>query len=99
MRYSTSVFCCVLYRSHNKDGNNEGDANYAGKTPSGDIIFRNVVCGLEFKADLDRILSWPGITFEGELDWLNRWNYTKATKQYSDHQADVQLTLGFSVSV
>ena len=88
-----------LYRSHNKDGNNEGDANYAGKTPSGDIIFRNVVCGLEFKADLDRILSWPGITFEGELDWLNRWNYTKATKQYSDHQTDVQLTLGFSVSV
>ena len=88
-----------MYRSHNKDGKNEGDANYAGKTPSGDIISRNLTCGLEFKADLDKILSWPGISFEGELDWLNRWDYTKATKEYSNHRADVQLTLGFSVSI
>ena len=88
-----------LFRSHNDGGNNEGDANYAGKTPSGDIISRNLTCGLEFKADLDKLFSWPGITFNGELDWLNRWDYTKATKEYSNHRTDVQLTLGLSLSI
>ena len=88
-----------LYKPHNESGNNEDDAYYAGKTPSGDIISRNLVCGVEFKADLEKLFSWPGISFEGELDWLSRWDYTKATRQYSDHRSDVQLTLGFSVSV
>ena len=88
-----------IFKSHNNDHDNEGDANYAGKTPSGETISRNLTCGIEFKADMDRILSWPGISFEGELDWLNRWDYTKAAKEYSNHKADVQLTLGFSVSI
>ena len=88
-----------IFVSHNNADDNEGDANYAGKTPSGETISRNLTIGLEFRADLDRILSWPGISFEGELDWLNRWDYTKATKEYSNHRADVQLTLGFSVDI
>ena len=88
-----------LYRPHNDSGNNEDDAYYSGKTPSGDIISRNLTCGVEFKADLDKLFSWPGITFEGELDWLNRWDYTKATKEYSNYRSDVQLTLGLSVSI
>ncbi len=88
-----------IYMSHNTDGYNEGDANYRGKTPSGDVTRRTLVCGLEFKADLDRILTWPGISFSGELDWINRWEYTKATGTYSGHEADLQLTLGITVSV
>ena len=88
-----------IFMSHSTSGNNEDDANYAGKTPSGDVICRSLVCGLEFEADLDRLFSWPGVSFEGELDWVNRWGYTKATREYSDHEADIQLTLGFSVSV
>ena len=88
-----------VYMSHNTDGYNEGDANYHGSTPSGDVISRSLVCGLEFKADLDRILNWPGITFSGELDWINRWDYTKETGSYSGHEADLQLTLGMTVSV
>lgn len=91
--------CMNIFRSHNNGHDNEGDANYAGKTPSGETISRNLTCGIEFKADLDRILAWPGISFEGELDWLNRWDYTKAGKEYSNHKSDVQLTLGLSLSI
>ena len=88
-----------LFVSHNKDNDNEGDANYEGKTPSGEKISRNLTCGIEFKADLDKLFGWPGISFDGELDWLNRWDYTKASKEYSDHRADIQLTLGMTVSI
>ena len=88
-----------IYMSHNADGYNDDDANYSGKTPSGDVTRRSLVCGLEFNADLDKILKWPGISFSGELDWINRWDYTKATGTYSGHKADLQLTLGVTISV
>ena len=88
-----------IFRSHSNSGNNEDDANYAGKTPSGDIISRNLTCGLEFEADLDKLFGWPGISFEGELDWLNRWDYTKATKEYSGYETDIQFTLGVTVAI
>ena len=88
-----------IFRSHSNSGNNEDDANYAGKTPSGDIICRNLTFGLEFEADLDKLFGWPGVSFEGELDWLNRWDFTKATKEYSGHESDIQFTLGMTVSI
>ena len=88
-----------IFRSHSNSGNNEDDANYAGKTPSGDIISRNLTFGLEFEADLDKLFGWPGVSFEGELDWLNRWDFTKATKEYSGHESDIQFTLGMTVSI
>ena len=88
-----------VYKSHNVDKHNEGDANYKGDTPSGDVITRTVICGIEFKADLDSLLSWPGFSFSGELDWINRWNYTKETREYSGHQADLQFTLGMTIAI
>ena len=88
-----------VYMSHNVDGYNDEDANYRGNTPSGDVIKRTVICGLEFNADLDSLLSWPGFTFSGELDWINRWDYAKETKEYSGHQADLQFTLGVTISI
>jgi len=81
------------------NGCNEGDANYQGSTPSGDVTVRSLVCGLEFKADLESILRWPGISFSGELDWVNRWDFTKGTGTYSGHEADFQMTLGMTISV
>ena len=88
-----------IYMSHNVDGKNEGDANYSGETPSGDIIRRSVIAGLEFNADLERLFNWPGVSFDGELDWINRWSYIKDNGSYSDHEADIQLTLGMTVSI
>ena len=88
-----------VYMSHNVDGYNDEDANYRGETPSGDVITRTVITGLEFQADLDSLLDWPGFTFSGELDWINRWSFTKATGEYSDHQADLQFTLGVTISI
>ena len=88
-----------LYMSHNNEGKNEGDANYSGETPSGDIISRSVVMGLEFNADLEKLFNWPGVSFDGELDWINRWSYIKDNGSYSNHEADIQLTLGMTVSI
>ena len=88
-----------VYMSHNVDGYNDEDANYRGNTPSGDVIKRTVICGLELNADLDSLLSWPGFTFSGELDWINRWDYAKETKEYSGQQADLQFTLGVTISI
>ena len=60
-----------IFRSHSNSGNNEDDANYAGKTPSGDIISRNLTCGLEFEADLDKLMSMIRSRNMNEkaLDW------------------------------
>ncbi len=104
--YGVSVFArgmdrgvFTLYTSHNVAGNNDDDADYEGKTPSGDIITRIFTCGVEFEADLDALFRWPGVSFEGELDWINIWDYTKASKEYSNYRTDVQLTLGMSVKI
>ena len=88
-----------MYRSHSTGGKNTDDANYPGKTPSGDVIKRNLVCGLLFDADLGALFSWPGVSFGGELDWVNRWDYEKGTGKYSDYETDVQFTLGVTVSI
>ena len=104
--WSASVFARAMdrgymnmYRSHSTSGKNTDDANYAGKTPSGDTVSRSLVCGLEFGADLERLFSWPGVSFEGELDWVNRWTYEKGSRRYSDYETDVQFTFGVTVSI
>ncbi len=89
----------TLYTSHNVSGYNSDDANYQGKTPSGDIVTRLLTCGMEFNADLDALFSWPGVSFEGELDWINIWDWAKMSGEYSNHRSDIQLTLGMSVSI
>ena len=88
-----------VYMSHNVDGYNDQDPNYRGDTPSGEVVTRTLVCGVEFKADLDSLFDWPGVSFDGELDWINRWDYTKETKEYANHQADLQFTMGVTISI
>lgn len=88
-----------VYMSHNVDGYNDQDPNYRGDTPSGEVVTRTLICGVEFKADLDSLFDWPGVSFDGELDWINRWDYTKETKEYANHQADLQFTIGVTISI
>ncbi|MCQ2411838.1 MAG: hypothetical protein MJ057_02680 [Sphaerochaetaceae bacterium] len=88
-----------MFKSHSNSGYNDGDANYAGKTPSGAVIKQFVVCGLEFDADLDEFFKWPGVKLSCELDWIGRCDYEKASKSRSNMQSDVQFTMGISVEV
>lgn len=88
-----------VYMSHNVDGYNDHDPNYRGDTPSGEVVTRSLICGVDFKADLDSLFDWPGVSFDGELDWINRWDYTKETKEYANHQADLQFTMGVTISI
>lgn len=88
-----------VYMSHNVDGYNDQNPNYRGDTPSGEVVTRTLICGLDFKADLDSLFDWPGVSFDGELDWINRWDYTRETKEYANHQADLQFTMGVTISI
>lgn len=88
-----------IFTSHNQDGENEEKPNLGGKTPSGDVIKRFAVVGIEGSANLDGLFSWPAVSFDGELDWIGRYNYTKSTKEKSEIETDFQLTLGFTLGI
>lgn len=88
-----------IFHSHNIDGNNEKDANLPGDTPYGDKIKNFAVVGLEASANLDGLFNWPVVSFDGELDWIGRYNYTKSTKEKSVAETDFQLTLGFTLGI
>lgn len=88
-----------IFHSHNKDGNNKDNANLSGDTPYGDKVKNFAVVGIEGSANLDGLFSWPKVSFDGELDWIGRYNYTKSTKEKSAAETDFQLTLGFTLGI
>lgn len=88
-----------MYKSHNIDGHNDDDANERGKTPSGDVITRAI--SLTAKADLSlrNVFNWPRVSAQVELDWVGLWDYTKATKEYSDGKTDTQFSISLTVAL
>jgi hypothetical protein len=88
-----------LYKSHSQSLSNEGEADYNGKTPSGDVITRAIAASFSFDASLDKAFKWPGVSAGFELDWIGRFKYTKATGAYSDPEMDVQFSLSMTVAL
>ena len=88
-----------IFYSHNVDGNNADEANLSGDTPYGDVVKNFAVIGIEANANLDGLFNWPEVSFDGELDWIGRYNYTKSTKEKSAAETDLQLTLGFTLGL
>jgi len=88
-----------IYMSHNQSASNEGEANYSGKTPSGDVITRAIAASFSFDASLDKAFKWHGVSGGFELDWIGRWKYTKATEAYSDPEMDLQFSLSMTVAL
>ncbi len=88
-----------IFYSHNVDGKNNGDANLPGDTPYGNKVKNFAVVGIEGSANLDGLFSWPKVSFDGELDWIGRYNYIKSTKEKSPAETDFQLTLGFTLGI
>jgi hypothetical protein len=88
-----------IFYSHNVDGNNDDDANLSGDTPYGDKVKNFAVVGIEANANLDGLFNWPKVEFDGELDWIGRYNYTKSTKEKSAAEMDIQLTLSVTLGI
>lgn len=88
-----------IFHSHNRNGNNADKANLKGDTPYGDVSKRFAVIGLKANADLGAFFTLPMVSFEAELDWVGRCNYTKATQTVADKESDLQFTIGMTVGL
>lgn len=88
-----------IFTSHNDEEKNAEKPNLDGKTPSGDVIKRFAVAGIEASANFDGLFNWPKVAFEAELDWVGRYNYTKSTKEKTDIENDVQFTLSVTLGL
>ncbi|GAB1433767.1 hypothetical protein MASR2M29_24040 [Spirochaetota bacterium] len=71
---------------------NTGYPNVWGPSPSGPEIRDSLILSLsaEWQSPIKRLSE------HGELDWIGRRLYTKASKKSSNYAADIQLTLGVS---
>lgn len=88
-----------LYKSHNAGNINENEANYQEKSPSGDVTTRALALSSKFETSMEGFFRWPGTKCSVELDWIRIWNYTKATRSYSDGRSDLQLSLSITASI
>jgi len=81
--------------SHSKTGLNSSAPDKKGPAPSGPTVLETLVVGLKGTYTP----SWmEQLSFSGEIDWIGKRTYTKATKIGSDHQSDLQLSLGCTVT-
>ena len=88
-----------IYKSHNKEGKNEGNANIGGSTPTGDDVLRAIIISLKGEVDFSSILAWPGISIYGEADWIGLASFNKENKEYKDYMSNFQLSLGVSLAI
>ncbi|MPM27872.1 hypothetical protein SDC9_74387 [bioreactor metagenome] len=81
--------------SHNTADDNNLQPNKKGPAPYGPIVKETLVVGLKGTYSP----SWKErLSFYGQLDWIGRRTYTKATKSGSNHRSDLQLSLGCSLT-
>lgn len=87
-----------MLMSHNTDGDNSGDANYRGQTPSGDRIMECMMAELyaEFKAP--RILDIIETSVYADVSWIGSVMYDRPERVYDSFRCDFQLAFGFSLS-
>jgi hypothetical protein len=81
--------------SHSSTGLNSSAPDKKGPAPYGPIVKETLVVGLKGTYSP----SWKErLSFYGQLDWIGRRTYTKATKSGSNHRSDLQLSLGCSLT-
>ena len=88
-----------IFKSHNIAGNNDDNANYKEKTPSGPITTRSLTTSLKASFDCSSFFNYPKLSIEAQYDWIGIWSYTKATKQYSNFKNDHQLSLSVQLGI
>ncbi len=88
-----------FFMSHNSGNDNNGVADYTGSTPSGDLIGEKLYASLSCELEVPRIIGWVPMKAWAELDWVGTRSYRKSTEAYSGQAADLQFTMGCSLSL
>jgi hypothetical protein len=88
-----------FFTSHNIGQDNNGPANYEGSTPSGDNINEMIVATLFSEVAIPSFAPWIDSKFWMQMDWIGERIYTKSTNGYSGQRADLQLTMGISLTL
>ena len=79
---------------------NEGITAYEGATPSGPEVRESLIISLNGTYDFPKLFnSLLQISLWGELDWVGRRTFVKASGMYKDYSNDVQLTMGVGISL
>ncbi|MFA6732336.1 MAG: hypothetical protein WCS07_06315 [Sphaerochaeta sp.] len=85
----------VTYLTSHSSGGNTQEPDIKGPSPSGTQVKETLVISLKGTYTP----SWKeNLSFTGQVDWIGKRTYTKATKAGSDHQSDFQLSLGCSLT-
>ena len=79
-----------IFHTHNKDGNNEGFANYQESTPSGNPTFYVMVSN-KAEGKLSKLFTYPDISLGLEIDWIG--------KVSSSFSSDTQISLYTTISI
>ena len=79
-----------IFHSHNKDGKNDGLANYPYSTLSGDPTFYMMVSNA-VEGKLSSIIQYPDISLGLELDWIGKLSSSFS----SDLQVSLYTTFSF----
>lgn len=89
-----------MAHTHNKDGKgNDGNANYAGVTPSGNVISQIMILTLGGEYHIPGLPDWMGLSFSSALSLVGAQNWNKTTKTASDGRMDVQFSLAMKLSI
>lgn len=88
-----------LFSSHNKDGNNDGDANISGSTPTGNNILNVFILSLKGEYDFSLLFKYPTMKAYAELDYVSRWYFEESSKTQSKSDGDLQFTFGVSIGI
>lgn len=79
-----------IFHSHNKDGQNEGLANYQEPAPSGNPTFYLMVSN-KAEGKLSKLITYPDISMGVEIDWIGKLS--------SSFSSDVQISLYSTISI
>lgn len=89
-----------FFISHNIHGDNTGNANYEGFTPSGDRVEETLVVSFSGEYRIPKkLFSWVEANLWAQLDWIGKRTFVKADSSYEDATSDLQLTMGFAVKI
>lgn len=88
-----------FFTSHNMAGDNGQLADYQGSTPSGDAVAESLEIGLSGRCPLPRFAAWADASVWARADWIGKRTYIKADASYTGAKADLQVSMGLTLSL
>ena len=87
-----------MLMSHNTDGDNSGDANYRGQTPSGNRIMECLMLELYAKFKAPKLFDVIETSVYADVAWIGSVVHDRKNGAYDSGKNDFQLAFGFTLS-